>query len=280
MNKQILSLPLDLVIVGERLRAVDDDYVDLLAASLIERGQDTPITVGPADTDGRHPLIAGGHRMAAARKAGLATIQALVSEASGDQAKLLEIDENLMRRELSAFDRGRFLAERQEVWERLYPTTAHGKAKKGKGLEKTTSLSSFAESFTAATAKKLGLDQRTVQRAIARVHRIAPDVQALIATHPIADSGAELDKLAALAPEDQFDVAEALTRGEKPARSVAAALAEIKGAPSTSRAAETAKQFQALRSAWRKAGKPARRQFLDHLVMEGEVALPQKDTQA
>lgn len=276
MNKQILSLPLDLVLVGERLRTVDEDYVALIAASMRERGQDTPITVGPADKDGHYRLIAGGHRMAAARLAGLATIDAIISEVTGLEADLLEIDENLMRRELSALDRAVFLARRKEVYEALHPQTAHGKAKKGKDLEKSTGLSTFAERFTAATAAKLGVDERTIQRAVARA-AIHPEVRAMIATLPIAESGAELDKLAALSPDDQFEVGEALTRGEKPARSVSAALVEIKGAPTLSRAAETAKQFQALMGAWKKAGKAARRQFLEFLAKEGEVAAPAKD---
>lgn len=279
MNKQIVALPLDLVIVGERLRTVDEDYVALIAASMQEKGQQTPIQVGPADTDGRHRLIAGGHRMAAARMAGLATIDAIISEVTGLEADLLEIDENLMRRELSALDRAVFLARRKDVYEALHPQTAHGKAKKGKDLEKSTSLSTFAERFTAATAAKLGVDERTIQRAVARA-AIHPEVRAMIATLPIAESGAELDKLAALSPADQFEVGEALTRGEKPARSVSAALVEIKGPPSTSRAAETNRQYQALLSAWKKAGRAARRQFLDHLEREGEVALPQQEKRA
>lgn len=280
MNKQIIPLKLDLIEVGERLRVLDSAWVDVLAVSMKERGQDTPIKVGPARPDGRHRLIAGGHRVAAARQAGLPTIDAVITDATDDEALLIEIDENLLRRELSQMDRSRFLHERQQVWEKLYPTTGHGKAKKGKDLEKTTSLSSFEETFTAATAKKLGVDQRTIQRAIARAEKITREVREMIATHPIADSGAELDKLAALKPHDQMEVAQVLTRAEKPARSVSAALAEVYGAPTLSRAAETAKQFQALMSAWRKAGKPARKQFLDHLVMEGEVALPEKGKQA
>ncbi|MBX9594206.1 MAG: ParB N-terminal domain-containing protein, partial [Roseomonas sp.] len=162
MNKQILSLPLDLVVVGARLRPVDEDYVALLADSMVEHGQQTPITVGPAGPDGRHKLIAGGHRMAAAVVAGLKAIDAIVSDATGLDAELLEIDENLMRRELSALDRAVFLARRKDVYEALNPDTKHG-GKRDKG--KSTSLSTR---FSAATAAKLGVDERTIQRAVAR----------------------------------------------------------------------------------------------------------------
>ena len=105
MNNRVLSVPIDLIEVGERLRPIDPAYVEMLAANMAERGQDTPITIGPARPDHTHPLIAGGHRIAAARALGWTKIDALVSEATGDAAKLLQIDENLMRRELSALDR-------------------------------------------------------------------------------------------------------------------------------------------------------------------------------
>jgi hypothetical protein len=78
MNNPVLSLPLDRVVVAERLRPVNADYVELIAASMGERGQDTPIKVGPPDAEGRHRLIAGGHRVAAAQMLGWAKIDAIV----------------------------------------------------------------------------------------------------------------------------------------------------------------------------------------------------------
>lgn len=266
--QSVVQIPLDLIEVGERLRAVDQDYVALIAQSLAERGLDTPIIVAGAGPDGRHTLIAGGHRVAAARLAGWAEIAAKVVEADELQAKLIEIDENLIRRELSALDRAVFLAERKRIYEALHPETAHGKARKSKGSEKWTSLSTFAERFTKATAAKLGVDERTVRRAVARA-AIHPEARALIAGLPVADSGAELDKLAALAPDLQVEVARRLG-GDT--RTVAAALAAIHGAPRNSAAQEADRQYAALMSAWRKAGKRARRRFVDYLVAEGEVS--------
>ncbi|WP_439596497.1 ParB/RepB/Spo0J family partition protein [Falsiroseomonas sp.] len=276
MNREILSIPLDHIEVGERLRAVDADYVAMLAASMEERGQDTPITVGPADANGRHRLFAGAHRTAAARAAGLSHIDAIVSDATGLEAELLEIDENLMRRELSQLDRSVFLAKRKELYEALHPQTAHGKASKNKGKEKSQTSATFPGRFSAATAERLGLSERTIQQAVARA-KIDPQVRAMLASHPVADSGAELDKIAAQPALVQIKIASALTRPDSPARNVSAALSEFAGAPSSSPAAETQRLLQALLSAWRKAGankagKAARKQFLAYLVSEGEIA--------
>ena len=277
MNKQLYSVALNCIDVGERLRPVDLDYVALLAASMAERGQDTPIVISAGSPDGNHRLIAGAHRLAAAQSLGWEEIEALVSDAEGLEADLLEVDENLMRRELSALDRAVFLARRKEIYEALNPETAHGKAKKNKGNEKSQSFATFSERFSKATAEKLGLSERSIQLAVRRA-ALPADIRAAIATHPVADSGAELDKLIAQPVEIQRQVVAALLRAEAPVRAVTAALAEIAGPANTSKAAETQKQLAALLTAWRKAGKPARGQFLDFLASEGEI--PERQARA
>jgi len=263
VNTAVTSIPLDLIEVGERLRVVDRDYAALIAESLAERGLDTPIIVTGPGADGRHTLIAGGHRVEAARLAGWRDIPARVIEADELQAKLIEIDENLIRRELSALDRAVFLSERKRIYEALHPDTKRGGPRRG---TKPTSVSVW--SFGKATAQKLGVDERTIQRAVARA-AIPADIRAMIAGLPIADSGAELDKLAALGPAMQREVARRLG-GDT--RTVAAAMAAIHGPPTTNAAAEAVRQHAALMSAWRKAGKAARRRFVDYLVAEGEVS--------
>lgn len=267
MNKQLYSVALNTIDVGERLRPVDADYVALLAASMAERGQDTPIVISAGGPDGNHRLIAGAHRLAAAQSLGWEEIEALVSDAEGLEADLLEVDENLMRRELSALDRAVFLARRKEIYEALNPETKRGGDRRS---IKTKSSSFWSASFAKATAEKLGISDRAVQMAIRRA-ALPADIRAAIATHPAANSGAELDKLIAQPVEVQRQVVAALTRADAPARAVTAALAEIAGPAKASKAAEAQKQLSALLGAWRKAGKPARGQFLDFLESEGEI---------
>ena len=58
----VLRIPVSSVVVGERLRPVDQDHARLLAASFEACGQRTPIEVRPADKNGRHRLVVGAHR--------------------------------------------------------------------------------------------------------------------------------------------------------------------------------------------------------------------------
>ena len=269
MNTPILSIPLDQIDVGERLRAVDDDYVALIAESLEQRGLDTPVIVAEGD-GGLYRLIAGGHRVAAARLAGWTEIPAKVVEADDLHAKLIEIDENLIRRELSALDRAVFLAERKRIYEALNPAAKRGGDRRG---TKATSLSVW--SFGKATATKLGVDERTIQRAVARA-AIIPEVRAMLARLPVAESGAELDKIAAQGAEMQLAIARHMAREDAPCRSVAAALSEIAGASHASPRAEADRQYAALMGAWRKAGKAVRTRFLAFLADEGEIT-PRKE---
>lgn len=118
---------------------------------------------------------------------------------------------------------------------------------------------------------KLGVDERTIQRAVSRAS-IVPEARAMIASLPVAESGAELDKLAALSPDLQLEVARRLGPTDSPCRTIAAALEAIRGAPRANARAEMERQYSALLSAWRKAGKGARRRFVDFLVAEGEVS--------
>lgn len=269
-QRQIHRIRLDLIDVGERLRPVDPDYVALIAASLAERGLDTPIVVSAHGLDGNHQLIAGAHRLAAARSLGWDDIEAIVTEADDLAAQLQEIDENLIRRELSALDRAVFLARRKAIYEALHPEAKRGGDRRS---TKRTRLSVWSGAFAKATAAKLGVDERTIRRAVARA-ALPVDIREAIATHPVSDSGSEIDKLLAQPGPRQRAIVAALTRAEAPARNVAAALAEIIRPDATSRAADAERQMQALLVAWRKAGTHARGRFIDFLAAEGAIGRP------
>lgn len=262
MAPEIVSIPFTSIIVGKRLRAVDADYVQLLAASMAETGQHTPIQVGPANAEGQYPLIAGAHRAAAAEAAGLDTLQAIVFSGSELQAKMLEVDENLLRRELSEMDRAVFLAERKAIYEALFPETGHGKAPKGK--EEENFHFPGRASFAADTARKLGVSDRQVRTYLMRA-RIEPELRAQLAGTRWADHGATLDALAKAAPLVRARLVHALTRPMEPARNLAAALAEVEPRLNPARSADD-EHLARLQTVWRKAPKRARDQFLRFIL--------------
>ena len=103
--------------VGEgRLRKLDPRLVDALAKSMRDRGQLQPISV--RHRQGKYELISGHHRLEAARKLGWKTMRAEIDYNSTTTDMLLaEIDENLMRGELSEAERAIHAAKRKELYE-------------------------------------------------------------------------------------------------------------------------------------------------------------------
>ena len=188
----------------------------------------------------------------------------------------MEVDENLFRRELSTLDRAIFLAQRKEVYEALHPET-----RRGGDRSQTDNLVSLIPSFADATAIKLGVDARTVFRAVARASAIVAETRKLIATTWIAQKGAALDALAKLDPDDQVAVARRMLAEDAPVKSVAEALRLVRGeADAATPEEDAASELQALVKAWRRAGQRARDNFVAFLEREGAVEAAQSDTEA
>ena len=275
MTRQIVTLPISLIDVGDRLRELDPDWAALLAETMKDRGLDTPIRVSEADTAGRHRLIAGLHRLEAAKLAGWAKIDAILFSGTALEAELLEIDENLIRRELSELDRATFLARRKAVWEELHPETRHGGDRRSDQVAKlgNSAEAALQQRFSAATAKKLGLSERVIQRAVARYAAIDPAVRKMLATSRIAEKGTELDALAKFERQQQLSIADELLDPENSARSVREAAIRL-GLVDDTPVSERDRQYQALLATWGKSSNVrARQDFVDYLVASATPAL-------
>jgi len=147
-----------------RLRPVSDAGVEAILASVAEIGRvKDPIHLR-RKRDGLY-LLAGGHRLGAYGKLGIAEVEAWVwSNITDDRAKLIEIDDNLAGAEMCALDTAVFLAERKKVYERLHPETKQGVAG-ALARHSATDIMSVA-SFAATTAEKFGLSERHVRRLV------------------------------------------------------------------------------------------------------------------
>ncbi len=270
MTRAIERIPLSRIRVSDRLRAIDPAYVEMLKSSILANrtmghsGLLNPVEVRPVE--GGFQLVAGGHRFGAIEAIGDDAIDAVVVHLDEFQARLREIDENLVRRELSALDRACFLAERKHVWECLYPETARGK----KGALVRWYDANDTMSFASEAAEKAGLSMRTVQRDIKLWLGLSADSRTRLRGTRLADDQGQLKALSKLGPDRQCQVLDALQREEDPARNVADALAEVDGTRKIVPSPEE-KSFAALVSAWTHAPAKARGRFLDHLYSSGAL---------
>ena len=121
-------------------------------------------------------VMAGRHRIAAARKLGWEEIEAREFDGDKDHARLWEIAENLHRADLTALERSEMIAEWVRLTGRGVPPTRRklpqvGDVSGGRGTGQRTSELNFAkigevkaDRFTADTAAKTGRSERDAQR--------------------------------------------------------------------------------------------------------------------
>lgn len=200
----IRDIRIDAIVVRERLRPLSAATVNELAESMARIGQLNPVSIHQPHV--QPVLVAGHHRIAAAKQLGWETIQCAVlpSEMVGDDIKLAEIDENLARGDLSPAERAIHIQARKDIYERKNgPAKAAGahasNAKQGKG-DPTAKL---AAAFTSDTAGKTGVAVRTVRRDAQRANSI-PNIAEVVGTS--LDKGEELDALAKLPVTKQVEI--------------------------------------------------------------------------
>jgi ParB family chromosome partitioning protein len=105
-------------------------------------------------------LVAGLHRLEACKKLGWEKIPVVLVSLDELMAELAEIDENLIRNELTELEQSLQLVRRKEIYEALHQHTKHGgaprvgrgKGKKPKGDYKEANIASFQKDTTRGTS--------------------------------------------------------------------------------------------------------------------------------
>lgn len=216
-------------ISADRLRAADPDKVAATAHSYGIVGQMQPIRLEERGAE-RFVLVAGLHRLLAARTAGWTHIDALVSSGdTADQRRLTEILENLMRAELVALDRAVALSELKAIHERMYPQTRKGGDRKSQAAVSARKNQSAILAFRSDVAEKTGLGQRTIERAVEIANGLGPAIRARLQGSKMADHQAGLLDLSVLDPALQHQVLDLLLNDPPKAANVAEAVALVEG---------------------------------------------------
>ena len=248
------------IICRDRLRPVSEAGVAALIASIGELGVIKDAVHVRRKKDGTFHLMAGAHRLEAARRLGMATIPVKAWTCTDDWARLVEIDDNLAGAELTALDTALFLARRKEVYERLHPETMRGAA----GARGRWSDASELGSFASTTAEKLGITERQVQKIVAAGERLQPpDVQALRrAPRPVTLKDLTVIGKTTSAPE-RYHVVEALAAGQAKSAAEARRSWASRQGGAIAQKDPVEEDFKALRTAWLRASKAARRRFIE-----------------
>lgn len=192
------DIPLEGLMPSRMARHLDQGVVTALVESMGRLGLLQAILVRPAAVmrggllaDGWR-IVAGHHRAEAARLLGWETIPAQVlADSDGElQAELMEIDENLIRAELSPAQRTAAIKRRKAIWDALHPEGGNAVSTLG-GVQQVA--------FAADTSKAAGMTKQAINKHLSRADALGDDLQKVEGTS--LDKGVELDALKAMPPE-------------------------------------------------------------------------------
>ena len=194
-------------------RMPDPAHVRELASSIRELGLINPVTI-----DKENNLVAGLHRLEAARLLGWTEVECTVSSQDGLQAEMAEIDENIVRSGLPPIEYGEMLLRRKEIYETLHPETKatyDGGPFRGNQHRQVVDdkMSATAKSFVQDTADKIGVAARTVERQIRAARNLTPEAKGIIREANARLSKKTAMELSRLEPERQKEAAALLASG-------------------------------------------------------------------
>lgn len=206
-----VDYPIEKIIIGPRMRPLGD--VTELAESIKQSGLLNAINILPDGT-----LVAGNHRIAAAKLLGWTTIRARIVELDPDRAELAEIDENLRRSNLTVLEESEHLKRREELLERMGIRARRGGQPdntnaSNNGNEWTTVDPSF--STTSDIAASIGISESSTKRRLFIGRNLDDSVKDDIrGNEEIANSTTQLYELARQAPTRQRTITDMIMRGE------------------------------------------------------------------
>ena len=147
------------------MRELDENKVDEIVASYESIGQINPISV-----DENYKLLAGHHRLAAAKKIGWLQIEIKLFKEKELNDKLIEIDENLIRNELCYISASEHILERELILESLGKRSKRGVNRYTKGESEET---------TKELARRIGTSEK-MYRLRRQVSEITPEARNLL----------------------------------------------------------------------------------------------------
>ena len=192
-------------------RNAEPKAIKELSKSIVAVGLMNPITVTQDNT-----LIAGLHRLEAAKLLGWTEIECNRIGMNSLQAELAEIDENIVRTSLSRQELGEQFLRRKEIYEMLHPETKAGAAQaagmnRAIGNNVGDKLASKTKSFVEDTSEKTGMSKRTVSRLLQIANNMTQDAKRIVQASDIPQDTAL--KISRLPSDQQAEAASLLAAG-------------------------------------------------------------------
>lgn len=208
-----MLIPINKIRINEGRRKLSPAGIDKLVESMAAVGLLNPISV-----DERNTLIAGNHRLEAAKRLGWTEIECSVHKLDGLEAELAEIDENFIRTPLTPMEQNDLLLRRKEIYEALHPETRAGAAQaagmnRAVGNNVGAAVAPTSKSFVQDTAERLGVSPSTIKSQVRAAKNTIPEAKEIIRESGVVVSKKDAVRLSQLEPEQQKEAASRLASG-------------------------------------------------------------------
>ena len=192
-------------------REAEPKAVEELARSIAAVGLLNPITL-----DQHNTLVAGLHRLEAAKLLGWTEIECTAIGMNTVQAELAEIDENIVRTRLNRQELCEQLLRRKEIYEMLHPEAKAGAAQaagmnRAIGNNVSAKLAPTTKSFVEDTSEKTGMSKRAVSRLLQIANNLTGDARRIVEANNMTQDTAL--KLSRLQHDEQVEAASMLAAG-------------------------------------------------------------------
>jgi ParB/RepB/Spo0J family partition protein len=149
-----MCIDIDINLIDTDVYLYNEAQIYNLMGSIKEVGLINPLIV--KKNKDRYSLVSGYQRLYALKNLGYHFVPVIVKEMDAIRSKLLSIDENLIRKELSPLEKADYIAERERIFNILYPGR---------------------KDFTKDLAKKTNSTQRTIQQDLQIAKNIRPELK-------------------------------------------------------------------------------------------------------
>ena len=117
ITEEIVLVPIDQIVVTNRLRKTDPERIKDLAQSI--EGIDLLHPISLAEKDGEYILLDGNHRIESFKLLGRSEVPAIVRKSNELINQLVEVESNLCRSELNAISTAEHILLREELLTKL-----------------------------------------------------------------------------------------------------------------------------------------------------------------
>lgn len=203
----------NLIIEENARRPLKQSRVEELARSIKERGLMNPIIITK-----NNQLIAGFHRVEAFRLLGEISIPCtFTKEEDPIELKLMEIDENNNRSELTHLELCEDLLVLKSLYEKKHPETKQGGDRKSEKI-KTKNLR--FDPFNEFTSKKLGISKRTIEMDVKVAKDIITDLKDGIRETKLEDRKTDLRSISKKNLPEQKEILEIIKELKKEGKKI------------------------------------------------------------